>query len=190
MEVEIVHYKVVGDYAGPMVLLRFSGQYFSGVVTADVTDRIEIEFDWNQETHTLVGTPIIRNAQTKIVKIGATNTGSCPGSTKVDAGPEFLTATSLKSGVAVIGGDFELEGRRETATGSFPTAGDGGCGIANAKSTSEPVKLERLQLAVTPTLLYLPTVSKTTRATADKKSIVTVLSGVDNWTWTITPTAR
>ena len=189
MEVEIVHYKVVGDYAGTMMLLGFSDQYFTGSVSADITDRIEIEFDWNSKTHALVGTPIIRNAPTKIVKLGATSTEGCPGSTKVDVGPEFLTGTSLKPGVAAVVGYLVLEGKRDLATGSFPTKTDGGCGIANAKSSSEAVTLENLQLAITPTLLYLPP-SRTTRTTPDKKSIVTVLPSVEGWTWTITPTAK
>jgi hypothetical protein len=190
MEVEIVHYKVVGDYKGTMTLLRFADQYFQGIVMADVTDRIEIEFDWNQKTYALVGTPIIRNAPTKIVKIEATNTEGCPGSTKVDVGPEFLIGTSLKDGGAGIAGHVVLDGKRQSATGSFPTKTDGGCGIANATSSSEPVKLE-IPAAITPTLLYLPP-SQTYRATADKKSIVMVMEsrGLEGWTWTITPTAK
>jgi hypothetical protein len=189
MEVEVVHYKIVGDFAGPMLLLGFSNEYFTGSVTADVTDRIEIEFDWNQKTHTLVGAPIIRNAPTRIVKVGATNTEGCPGSPKVDVGPEYVTVTSLKpSAAAAVLGYFVLEGRRQSGAGSFPTKNDSGCGSVNARPASEATTLE-VQLAITPTLLYLPP-SRDTRATADKKSIVTVLPGAQGWTWTITPTAR
>jgi hypothetical protein len=103
-----------------------------------------------------------------------------------------MTATSLTPDPGRAGlGYLVLEGKREQATGTFPTKTDGGCGVVTAKAPGRTVKLQ--VQAVSPTLLFAPP-SDTTHATADKKSIVLVTKsgGQEDvgWTWTITPTAK
>ena len=189
MEFEIVHYKLVGEFSGATMILGSTNQYVQASVMGEVTDRIEIEFDWNQKTYALVGTPVIRNAATKLIRPEMTTIPGCPGSTKVDVVLEYLTGASVKADpAAAVMGYLVLEGKRGQGTGSFPVKTDGGCGVVDGKTPSESVQLH-IQ-AVSPTLLFFP--STNTRPSADKKSVIVTGGSAgwqSGWTWTITPTA-
>ena len=188
MALDIVHYKIVGEFSGTTILMRSTNQHVSASVVGEVTDRIEIEFDWNQKTHALVGTPVIRNAPTKLIRPEMTTIPGCPGSTKVDVTPEYLTGTSVKPNApAAVSGYLILEGKRGQGTGSFPVKTDGGCGVVDGIAPPESVTLH-IQ-AISPTLLYLK--STNTRPSADKKSVIVTGGSAgweSGWTWTITPT--
>ena len=62
-EAKVVHYRVVGEFSRTIGILAEDGP--SGG-NAPVTDRVEIEFDWNQENNKIVGKPVIRNFPTKV----------------------------------------------------------------------------------------------------------------------------
>ena len=188
MEFEVVHYKIVGEFSGKTTILISTSQFVQASVIGEVTDRVEIEFDWNQKTHALVGTPIIRNSPTKLIRPEMTTIPGCPGSTKVDVVPEYLTGASVKADVAAVMGYLLLDGKRGQGTGSFPVKTDGGCGVVDGKVPVESVQLH-IQ-AVSPTLLFFP--STNTRPSADKKSVIVTGGSAgweSGWTWTITPTA-
>ena len=54
----VVHYHYVGTYSGETkVLVGTQGLYR----VAPVTDRVEIDFDWDQNEMKLAGTPVIKN---------------------------------------------------------------------------------------------------------------------------------
>jgi predicted small secreted protein len=66
----VVHYKVTAE---------FSGEAPIGMARGMVTDRFEVEFDWNQSEFAMIGTPTIKNFPSKLVsllKTGCTNTVS------------------------------------------------------------------------------------------------------------------
>jgi len=56
--VTIVHYKAIGEFSGPTTVVTGLKRAVNG--TGTVTDRVEVEFDWNQKEMKLVGTPVFR----------------------------------------------------------------------------------------------------------------------------------
>jgi hypothetical protein len=191
MEYEVVHYKFVGDYSGSFGMLN--GANKAGFVpVGSFTDRIEVEFDWNQKEHVLVGKPVIRNFPSKLVK-SQTQAGC---QSKVDGAVEVATALELKADGPEAGiGYLMLVVRRDLPGGSFILMGDGGptiCGSDWANAAPTPTNSTLGIWAASPTLLF--TAAQTgMKITPDKKSMIVPpdMAGPtrnDGWTWTITPT--
>src|SRR5262245_25988632 len=61
----IVHYVAVGEYSGTQPVITAAKEVDLGWA-AQVTDRVEIEFDWDQQEMKLVGKSAIRNFPTKV----------------------------------------------------------------------------------------------------------------------------
>jgi hypothetical protein len=204
---QIVHYKIVGEFSGETILIRGSDSSGFNMVTARVTDRFEVEFDWDQQEFNIVGKPVIRNFPTKIVSIdldieshdaGKVFHFKCP-EPKLSGALEQLTGLALKADEGMrMSGFVTLEARRDQPGGSFASFSDDPrkppqCGdvwkTAKAVSETTPMTLT----AVPGMFLAMPIPDdKGMKITADKKSIV-IPPGVKDsanygWTYTITPT--
>ncbi len=170
----VVHYHMVGVYDGPAVIA-----YREPAGQATVSDRVEIDLDWDLKARAVVGEPKIVNAATEVRELRNTH-ASCPAPTP--NGPyDHLTLASV---TASGGGALELKGTR-----SFPSvAVVGGCqGVQDPRTVRawEQEIVERM-VVPSPLMLAAPTGSdKNLTVSADKTSF-TIKSGA--WTWTYTPT--
>ena len=72
---KVVHYRMVGVYDGPAVIA-----YREPAGQATVTDRVEIELDWDLKAGAIVGEPTIVNAAAEVRELRNTH-ASCPAPT-------------------------------------------------------------------------------------------------------------
>jgi len=169
----IVHYRVVGEYSAEVPLLADSA------TKAQATDRIELEFDWDQFEMKMSGEAKITNAPTASTPIAV---GSCPPARP--SGPlEIATVLSVKNAPAP--GMVDVAIKSDTPAGSAPRATDTGpCGSewAEVAASSAP-KNQMLQIMPAMMLAMGP---NPTMVTPDGKSLFVKGAG---WTWTFTPTA-
>ena len=168
----VVHDKVVGEFNGLTTIVISSSH---GDRKATVTDRVELEFDWNQTEMKLVGTPVIRNSPTKVVSL-APVTG-CP-ETKVNGPFEFATALALTNHTAP--GILELSIKRDHPLGAICWVSEVGPSWDNA-----PAKSATSPMALTVPAAMALAVPGMGMTTPDGKSLLVKGSG---WTWTYTPT--
>lgn len=197
----VVHYKVVGEFSGETVLLKGSGQRVPTMILAQVTDRIEIEFDWDQQEFNLVGKPVIRNFPTKV---GSTifpqlapqlNSKTCPA-LKLNGPLEIMTGVALKADEAMrMSGVVTLEYRRDQPGGSYPAFGDTDtCGEIWESSQPVPETSPMSLMAIPGMYLVMPIPDGQggMKISADKKSLIVPPgakgSSTYGWTWTYTPT--
>jgi hypothetical protein len=197
---QIVHYKIVGEFSGETILMKGSGQKVPTTIQAQVTDRIEIEFDWDQQEFNIVGKPVIRNFPTKVGSIifpqlGANlSSKNCPA-LKLNGALEFLTGMTLRTDDATrMSGIVTLELRRDQPGGSYPAFGDTDtCGEIweTSKAVSETSTLSLMAVPGMYLVMPIPA-NQGMKISADKKSIILTAdrpgaSGY-GWTWTVTPT--
>jgi hypothetical protein len=174
--VTVVHYRVVGEYSGrPVVLIAKDGNRRPG----PVTDRVEMEFDWNQTEMKLVGTPVIRNFPSKIGTMPAPAAGCQPD--KVEGTAEFATILGLTEGPMSTSGALDLNVRHDYPAGSV-------CWVNEVGPTWEPAAprtetTREVFMVAMAMALAMPGVIPTT---PDGKSLV--MKTADGWTWTQTPT--
>ena len=213
---QIVHYKIVGEYAGETIVMKGTGGSILSSLTARVTDRIEIEFDWDQQEFNVVGKPVIRNFPTKVVSYnldfvsndaGKVYKSRCPE--PKPSGPfELVTGLAVKADEGMrMSGVVNLEVRRDQPGGSYASffpASDkranatdylGKCGefTETAKPLSETSTM--MLHAVPGMYLVMPppaTGEAGMKLSSDKKSIILppgkTGSSNEGWTWTVTPT--
>lgn len=186
-EAKVVHYRVVGEFSGVVDIL-LAGHNLA------VTDRVEIEFDWNQEHNKLVGTPVIRNFPTKA---GAIVPGvACPAP-KVNGAFEFTTILSLKDQpdetTRMAAAGVVMESRRDHPAAEVPTKpprAEASCGDTWAKLPAKSVPAsEVLPVPLAMMLAMGPmgggNISPDGKSFVEKFEPGTVNVG---WTWTYTPT--
>jgi len=174
----IIRYRVVGEFSGPATIL--SGTKSKRTATAQVTDRVEIDFDWDQNEMKIVGKPVIRNFPTKIGTLVAPPKCAAP---KVEGPLEHATVTLVDdSSMERMSGVVTLKTSREQPAGAV-------CQFAldtqQLDWEAAPAKSENVDLKFTVAqamALAMPGVIPTT---PDKKSLVMKNGG---WTWTQTPT--
>jgi hypothetical protein len=169
----VVHYHMVGVYDGPAVIAHRepAGQ-------ATVTDRVEIDLDWDLKARAVVGEPKIVNAASEVRELRNTH-ASCPAPTP--NGPyDHLTLAS----VTASAGTLELKGTR-----SYPSvAVVAGCQGVQEPRTVRAWEQEIVERMVVPSPLMLAAPAgsdKNLTVSADRTSF-TIRSGA--WTWTYTPT--
>ena len=198
----IVHYKAVGEFSGEVTLLTGSGKRVPTEIKAQASDRIEVEFDWNQQEFNLVGKPVIRNFPTKLGSVvfpglpPALSAKTCPAP-KTDSALELVTGLSLKADEGMrMSGFVNLEVRRDQPAGSYPAFGNTDtCGEIWETSKAVSETSSTLLMAVPGMYLVMPAMPDAQggmKISADRKSIV-VPPGKDGasnygWTWTYTPT--
>jgi len=181
--IAVIHYDVVAEYAGDVEILRGPRGF---AYSAQVTDRVEVAFDWNQNETKLVGKPVIRNCPTMVT--AAAPKPECPP-VRMSGAYEHADVTDVK------GMDYnpalDLVTSRTFPAGAIPYPGEhatGKCGDAwdESAARSEPTSLGIL---VVPAMyLAMPTaVGPGITVRNDGKTITAVQSG---WTYTYTLTAK
>jgi hypothetical protein len=167
----VVHYRVVGEHSdetGP----------FGGFTPVGATDRVEIEFDWDQFEMKLAGPAKITNSPTR--SPAPVGLPGCPAP-RVDGALEVLTAVSISE---QIPGMLTIATTSSSPAGSYSGPSEQGpCGNryeVAAKSESDSITLQ-----VVPAMMLAMGPPGTEPISQDGKSLV-VKSG--NWTWTFTPT--
>lgn len=176
--VTVVHYAVTGEYNATPTVIRGAKGYRRD---ANVTDRVEIGFDWDQNETALVGTPTFKNFPTTVSMIAVP---TCPPA-RINGAYEHWDLVSVKQVSTVL----QLAVKRSYPAASIPYAGEAQpCGVgwddAAAKSETSDV-----MLLVLPTLYFaMPSAGgATVSISKDGKSMV--LDDRNNgWTWTYTPT--
>jgi hypothetical protein len=183
----VVHYRVVGEFSGTVNILSLRDR-------ATVTDRVEIEFDWNQTENTLVGKPVIRNLPTKVDAI--VPLAGCPAP-KVNGAFEFITILSVKDQpdetMRRAAAGIVIEGRRDHPAGEapvIPNQAEAPCGSTWEKAAA---RSEVTSEVLTVPLAMMLAMGKAGGAniTPDGKSFMEKFgAGTRNagWTWTYTPT--
>jgi len=179
-EATIVRWRVVGEFTGTAVIL--SGKQFTR--SANVTDRVELELDWDQTEMKVVGKPVLRNFPTKVGAFtpGPTTFGACPAP-RVDGTFELLTAVAIKEAM----GSPALEVKRDQPGGGIPYPGaraTGTCGDAWDPAEPKSEVLTTGLMLPPPMVLAMPPGSGFD-LTPDRKSIIVKQAG---WVWTATPT--
>jgi hypothetical protein len=169
---KVVRYRMVGVYEGPAVIA-----YREPAGSATVTDRVEIELDWDLRANAIVGEPTITNAATEVRELRNVHS-SCPA--PVPSGP--YDHLELKT-VTASGGGLELKGTR-----SFPSVRVvAGCQGVQEPRTVQPWEQEVVDRMLVPSPLMLAAPAGSDRnltLSADKASF-TIKGGA--WTWTYTP---
>lgn len=169
----VVHYRMVGVYEGATVI---ADREPAG--TATVTDRVEIELDWDLKAGALSGTATFVNAPSATRELRNIDP-SCPAPVP-DGAYEHLTV----AGVSGVNGSLELSGTR-----SFPSVRV----VAGCLAVQEPKTVrawlqdvvERVVMP-SPMLLLAPAGSDPNLTVSADRTSFTVRSGA--WTWTFTPT--
>ena len=118
--VAVVHYAVVGEYAGePMIMRGAQGTNR----TARVTDRVELTFNWNQNETALVGTATFTNFPSRVT---VTPVEGCPP-TRITGSYDHIEILSAKQMSSVL----QVATKRSYAAGSIPYPGESTpCGTA------------------------------------------------------------
>jgi hypothetical protein len=170
--VKVVRYTVAGEYSAETLVVNAGTSGY-----AEVKDRVEMTFDWDQTEAKLVGEPVIKNLPSEI---GAMRNGAkgCRAPT-LNGKYEHFTALSLKEG---LGGQLEMSVRRDFPGAAMPVACTGGSEAVPAKSTTES-----REFIVPGTMVLAMPAQPGGQLTVspDGKSMIVVDKG---WTWTYTPT--
>ena len=185
---KVVHYHLVGEFSGDATIMS-SAQDFSAA--AQVTDRVEVDFDWDQTEMKTVGKPIVKNFPTKVGAI--TRRTGCP-SPRIEGAFELSTVTTVTGSVGLL----SLEHKRDQPGGAIPWSALDAPGTpcsANwdpAKPTSE---VTTNQLQVPPAMMVTMGALGAYKVTPDGKSLVVPAevvgadaTGLEGWAWTFTPT--
>ena len=189
----VVHYLAVGEYSGTQPFIAPAKEVSMGW-SVPVTDRVEIEFDWDQQEMKLVGKSAIRNFPSKpggAASIQGPAAKLCP-QPKPAGAVEVATVSNLRdtggNGTLRLSGVVEFDAKRDVPGGEVPlpetdTTGNVllGCGkrwgtAAQTSSTST------MNFLIPPAMaLAMPGAIP---ISADKKSLI--VKGKE-WTWTFTP---
>lgn len=185
-QTRVVHYRAVGEFSGSVRILPRSD--------AAVTDRVEIEFDWNQEENKLVGQPAIKNLPTKVSAI--TPMAGCPAA-KINGAFEFITILSLKDQpdetVRMSAAGLVMESRRDYPAAEvplLPSSAAASCGSAWEKLAAKSVTSSEVLTVPLAMLLAMGKMGGD-NITPDGKSFVNRFDAGNinaGWTWTYTPT--
>ena len=188
-EATVVHYRVVGEFSGK-VRIFLGGKNLPSLVT----DRVEIEFDWNQAENKLVRPPVIRNFPSTAGPI-LPDLG-CPAS-KVSGGFEFTTVLSLKDHpdetMRITGAGLIMESRRDHPAGEgplLPASASQSCGarwetVAAKSVTSTDTLKVPLAMMLAMGKFGGGNVTPDGKSLVEKPGPGEVNEG---WTWTFTPT--
>ena len=169
----VVHYRIVGVYEGATVI---ADREPAG--TATVTDRVELELDWDLKAGALVGDARVVNGDSHARDLRNIDR-SCPPPTA--EGPyEHVTVAS----VAGANGSLELKGTR-----TFPSVRV----VAGCLGVQEPRTVRAWQQDVverlvvpSPLMLAAPAGSDPNLTVSDDRTSFSIKNGA--WTWTFMPT--
>lgn len=177
----VIHYSVVGEFSGETRIMSFE-RTFPVSDTAQVSDRVEVEFDWDQQEFKPVGTPVFRNfpSTTGVLRV----LEGCPA-TQVEGVFEFATITEWKELPYPTSG-IGLVIRRDYVGGAIPhPARESGAGACGHRWDPIAEKSETYESAVGAPPAMALAMPGSIPISADGKSLIETREG---WTWTYTPT--
>jgi hypothetical protein len=168
---DLIRYHVVGIYQGTATVAPGS----SGV--ADMTDRVVIDLQWKLSESKLVGTPVMQNSKTVIVKPHDREPSCSPPILKGEY--EHYDLLGVKDG---LGGALQLQGKT-----TYPVVEVAQFCTASRKTWPAKVDAHSEDLPVpSPMLIAMNApATKELSVSADRKSLIYKRA---DWTWTFTPT--
>ena len=170
--VTVVHYTVTGTFSANTLVVAAGT---SGL--ADVADRVEIGFDYDQTAAKLVGEASIVNFPSTFASLRNGAEGCTPPT--LHGAYEHFTLVSLKEG---LGGQLEMTAQRDFPAADMPRMCSGGTEAVAARSVTE------VETFVVPGVMILAMPiepSNSLTVSADRTSLTQVDKG---WTWTYVPT--
>jgi hypothetical protein len=178
-EAKVVHYKITGDFTGKM---RILGSEHT-IRNAEISDHLEFELDWDNQEMKLLGTPVLRNAPTKLGAIDPSPIEGCPP-VRIEKPAEFASITKVTA-MSVL---LKIEFTQQSAEGALPWGSDTGggrCGDVWERSAASS-GTETVDLQLPPgMMLAMPPEQTGYLRSKDGKSLLT--KPENGWTWAITP---
>jgi hypothetical protein len=172
MTVTVVHYAVTGEFSASAMVVN---EGTNGI--AQVGDRVEIGFDYDQTTATLVGEPTIKNFPSTLSPLRNGAEG-CTAPTL--HGPyEHFTLISLKEGLS---GQLEMTAQRDYPAADMPRVCTGGAEAVPARSVTE------VESFTVPGVMILAMPLDSTGSLIVSVDRATMMQVNGGWTWTYTPT--
>ena len=178
----IVQYTVIAEFSGEAVLFPLNGG-LAGRGT--VTDRFEVEFDWNPSEFSMTGKPVIRNFPSKLGAVS--KNGTC---TVAVSGPfEHATIVELRNDpVLGMANAVHAEVRRDLPSGTFATNNEvGPC--ANVLSAAARTVRQRIAVPAPQGMMLAMPTGQAGYQHNGKSFVIKGTSTEDRgWTFTVTPT--
>ena len=175
----VVNYKVTAEFSGEAVLFSTGGLQGRGMVT----DRFEVEFDWDQSEFAMIGKPIIKNFPSKLVSV--LKNGTC--TTTVSGAFEHATIVELRNDPALgMSNAVHAEAQRDLSAGTV-AAEVGPC----TKVLQAAARSVRHRIAVpAPNGMMLAMPSGQVGYQHNGKAYIIKAPSSDEkgWTYTVTPT--
>ena len=177
----VVNYKVTGEFSGEAVL--FTADKMPGRGT--VTDRFEVEFDWNPSEFAMIGTPIIKNFPSKLVSV--LKNGTC--TTTVSGAFEHATVVELRNDPALgMANAVHAEVQRELPAGTVAGVNEVGPCAAIRQATARSVRHRIAVPAPNGMMLAMPSGQAGYQHNGKAFIIKATSSTEKGWTYTVTPT--
>lgn len=172
MTVTVVHYSVTGEYAADTMVVNAGT---NGI--ADVRDRVEIGFDYDQTTAKLVGEPTFKNFASEVGSLRNGAEGCTPPT--LHGAYEHFTLMTLQEGLS---GQLEMIAQRDYAAADMPRVCTDGPEAVAARSVTETDSF------VVPGVMILAMPLDSNGGLTVSADRATITRIADGWTWTYTPT--
>jgi hypothetical protein len=177
----VVKYKVVADFSGEAVLFSAGGLQGRGMVT----DRFEVEFDWNQSEFAMIGTPIIRNFPSQLVSV--LKNGTC--TTTVTGAFEHATIVELRNDPALaMSNAVHAEVQRDLAAGTVAGPSEIGPCASVLQAAAQSARQGIAVPAPNGMMLAMPSGQAGYQHNGKAFIIKATSSDEKGWTYTVTPT--
>lgn len=177
----VVNYKVAAEFSGEAVLFTADGLPGRGMVT----DRFEVEFDWDQTEFAMVGTPIIKNFPSKLVSV--LKNGTCTAT--VNGAFEHATIVELRNDPALgMSNAVHAETQRDLPAGTVAGMNEVGPCAAIRQATARSVRHRIAVPAPNGMMLAMPSGQAGYQHNGKAFIIKATSSEEKGWTYTVTPT--
>ena len=177
----VVNYKVTAEFSGEAVLFSTGGLQGRGMVT----DRFEVEFDWDQSEFAMIGKPIIKNFPSKLVSV--LKNGTC--TTTVSGAFEHATIVELRNDPALgMSNAVHAEAQRDLSAGTVAGPSEVGPCATVLQAAARSVRHRIAVPAPNGMMLAMP--SGQVGYQHNGKAYIIKATGSDEkgWTYTVTPT--
>ena len=177
----VVNYKVSAEFSGEAVLFTAEGLPGRGMVT----DRFEVEFDWDQSEFAMIGKPIIKNFPSKLGSV--LKNGIC--TTTVSGAFEHATIVELRNDPALgMANAVHAETQRDLPAGTLAGVNEVGPCAAIRQATARSARHRIAVPAPNGMMLAMPS-GQAGYQHNGKAFIIKGTSTEDKgWTYTVTPT--
>lgn len=169
---EVVHYNLIGVYTGANDEVARGQSHF---VTRKVGDRIEVDFNWNQNQYAIDGKPVYKNSTTTVGPPG--DADRC-GPATFSGHYEHVTLTAVGD---ARGPTIPVTGKRDFPAAEIPYLGEDKCGVDSAAERKEDVQMS---LLVLPTIYFgnPKSAGANVKVLPDLQTMVMTVD--DGWIWT------